>query len=80
MRFEYSSTRGVWNVSVNHSNANDTTKDLNEEVFNFDKNTPLSPTKKTKRHVGYYTCDDEEIAERAREDLKKMRIDGEETQ
>ena len=55
-------------------------KDLNDEVFNSTKRIPLSPTKKTKRNVGYYTCSDEDMAEGAREELKRMRIDGDEIQ
>ena len=55
-------------------------QDLNYEVFDFRKSTPLSPTKKTKHNVGYYTRGDDEMAEKAREDMKRMRIDGEDTQ
>ena len=57
-----------------------TTQDLNDEVFNSTRRPPLSPTKKTKRNVGYYTCSDEDMSEGAREELKRMRIDGEDTQ
>lgn len=55
-----------------------TTQDLNDEVFTFTKNAPLSPTKKTKRTVGYYTHDHEETEDVSGIDLKRMRIDGEE--
>ena len=55
-------------------------QDLNDEVFNSTKRVPLSPTKKTKRNVGYYNCSNEDMEEGTREELKRMRIDEEEIQ
>lgn len=50
-------------------------KDLNDEIFNTKLDAPMSPTKKTKRNVGYAQREDKERAESARIDLKRMRLD-----
>ena len=50
-------------------------QDLNDEIFNTKHDTPMSPTKKTKRNVGYTQREDKERAESARIDLKRMRLD-----
>ena len=50
-------------------------KDLNDEIFNTKLDTPMSPTKKTKRNVGYVQREEKEREESARIDLKRMRLD-----
>ena len=48
---------------------------MNDEIFNTKLDTPMSPTKKTKRNVGYVQREEKEREESARIDLKRMRLD-----
>ena len=74
MHTQYASAAGTAHV-IEASSCLTVSKDLNDEIFNTKLDTPMSPTKKTKRNVGYVQREEKEREESARIDLKRMRLD-----
>ena len=74
MHTQYASAAGTAHV-VEASSRLTLFKDLNDEVFNTKLDTPMSPTKKTKRTVGYMQREEKQREESAKIDLKRMRLD-----
>ena len=76
MHTQYASAAGTAHV-IEASSCLTVWKDLNDEVFNTKVDTPMSPTKKTKRTVEYMQREEKQREESARIDLKRMRLDDE---